>query len=467
MIGICIFSILFCLVFFKIFISGVIILILVTLIIISINYLKKGLKENYWERIIGSIFMIVICVFSIFFCLFFSLNIIFDIMITIYFFYIIIFIFGASIRIGKTKSKIKVISGLIFILTLILIGNVLYYTFYTMSIDECGGGIRIEEKEPKLTSGNCMEFDYERNILVIGTEEGLGLFYLKNDTYQLIGNDRISSLAIDYEHDIYYVGTFYKGIKNYYVKNNTYIKTSEFKGHKYIRNLAYNEYNNSLLIGEKPERRFYNYYRMEKWVNDINSVFYDNENNLSFTYSQKFHLLNISNHNNGTNLTIKLPDNDVFDFFDIDELEIIYDSSFDVIFFGIKYDYLHKDLSGLVSYNLGTNVISNISLPRDKDQKTGNINDICLDKKHNELYIASNRLYIYNLSENSIRKIDKKNGFDSNKFRLLAIDYQNDILYIINYRSSVQYSSENTILYKYYLNNGTVEKVYQFFQNEI
>jgi len=228
-----------------------------------------------------------------------------------------------------------------------------YYNYH----DECGCCVIIDydEKEFAPIGGKCLEFDYERNIVLIGTNDGLGLYYLENNTHYMIGNHSISTLTIDYNHDIYYIGTYDNGINKFFINNGTYMSDlPEFQDYKNIREITYNHFNDSLLIGYESEVN-----------NEMNSVYYDKKNDLSLTYSFHQYKLSINNHNNNSQLTIDMPNNNIFYEWGIKDLKIEYDYKFKLVVFGLSYQtFNHRNPnSSLVIYDIENGSFSYVSIP--------------------------------------------------------------------------------------------------------
>jgi len=322
-----------------------------------------------------------------------------------------------------------------------------YYNYH----DECGCCVIIDydEKEFAPIGGKCLEFDYERNIVLIGTNDGLGLYYLENNTHYMIGNHSISTLTIDYNHDIYYIGTYDNGINKFFINNGTYMSDlPEFQDYKNIREITYNHFNDSLLIGYESEVN-----------NEMNSVYYDKKNDLSLTYSFHQYKLSINNHNNNSQLTIDMPNNNIFYEWGIKDLKIEYDYKFKLVVFGLSYQtFNHRNPnSSLVIYDIENGSFSYVSIPYTEYYIFNEINDISLDPDYHILFIASKHgLYFYSMITGEIWLY---NTFSKNNFISLTFDYNNKIIYMseeeqldnINYYYLYEYDLANAT--KYHLVN--------------
>lgn len=315
-----------------------------------------------------------------------------------------------------------------------------------------------EEPSPRLLGGYCLEYDYERNNLVIGKMEGLGVFDIENNTYKIIENYCITAITIDYNNDIYYFGGLSTGVKKYYVNNDTYISyLPEYREYIDIKDLAYDHFNDRLLIGETHT----SYEKFDpindKGYNEINSVFYDMKNNISLTYSFHDYQLYINNYTNHSQLIIDMPKNNIFNEGDIFDLNIEYDHKFKLVFFGFSYDtYLYNTQnSSLVIYNIETGNLSYISFPYCFYGLFSEVRDVCLDSKSHILYIATEYgLYYYNITT---EKIGLVKGFENKYIGSLTLDNNNRNLYV-SQGDQLEYHS-NHYLYKYIIENEKKERI--------
>ena len=279
----------------------------------------------------------------------------------------------------------------------------------------------------------CMEFDHVRNTLLIGDENGLFIYYPVNETYEVIGDDYITTIAIDNKHDIYYLGTAGEGLRKYIIETKTYeeIPTKMHDFDNYGK-LTYDEYNNFLIRSQSQDP--------EKMKN---VAYYDRGDNLLINYSYGILYIENYNINDIIKRNVSLKDYKNLEYGIVD---ITYDSKYNVIFFGIKYGYYNKRTEyGLISYNLNTDNFSYIRL--NNKSNIGSdfvVMDICLNPNTHELYIATydDGVFKLNISNGEIKIIRWVSVITA-----LAFDSNNDILYI-----SVWW--EGTHIWKYYPNKG-------------
>lgn len=301
-----------------------------------------------------------------------------------------------------------------------------------------------EEEILRPRGGDFLEFDRERNILLIGEERGLGLYNPLNNTYKIINLKEVTGIAIDYVYDIYYISTLGNGIKKYFINNNTLINNPfEFHDYKYAYQLAFDEYNNNLVIClpsrlEKDDF-IYQFNNNKSIIIDTdeknvytenNSALYSSERKILFIYTQHQHLLKIINYNNNTkSINVEL-DKNIFNESKIENVDIVYDPKFEIVFLGIIYNrnyYLYHDTNrSLVIYNVNNNNISYLNLPKYEFRVSTIVYDICINSESHELYIGSDRgLLIYNISTKNFNRI----GSINHKIKSLVFDYKASTLY--------------------------------------
>jgi hypothetical protein len=271
--------------------------------------------------------------------------------------------------------------------------------------------------EERPTGGYCLEYDYERNTLLIGAEDGLGIYNLDNGSYQLItpkyNDTRISAIAIDYINDIYYFGTYTSGIKKYYVeKNRLEENLIEFQNFQFIRKLAYDSHSNKLLI--------YDYHDF------TNIPYYDTNSQTLFTYNENKLLIR-----NYINNTIKTINNitEVLTFIGYhgyNDVDFAYDFKLNILYLSLQTEF--GDRSSLnwdvLIYNLNTDQIEYIILP---EFHKNNIIDLSLDYKRHEIYIASSHgLYKYNYSTGNYTKLAEDL---THSIASVTYDFTNDVIY--------------------------------------
>lgn len=299
-----------------------------------------------------------------------------------------------------------------------------------------------EEPDPRPTGGSCLEFDYERNIILIGTDDGFGMYYTENETYKLFGSKNgynpIFSIAIDYNHDTYYLGTL-EGIIIYDIKNNTYNENpNDYSAFQNIRKIAYNSYNDMVLTYEYPNLR--------------NIPFYDSKNNILFIFDEN--RLGVIDYKNNITKSLKITD-EVIDGYPIRNIDFAYDSKLNIIFLSLEYEsyssYAEVNWS-VIGYNINNNEVLYINLP--KFQSFTRVWDLSLNPKQHLLYIASgNGLYEYNISKNELNRIDWKFNLDWDDFGSLTFDLKKDLLYF------TYPSDEPNTLYKYDPKSGKSNQV--------
>jgi hypothetical protein len=417
-------------------------IILILLIVVKLEYLEYNTTK------IQNFFMIILAISAVYFSLFFILFYFSPFIVSLICSGISLILVSSLLENSKRYNRF-IVCFLILILFVPIVYPFLIGPYKSNNRIECGDIDRHYE-EPRPIGGNCLEYDFERDILLMGTENGLGLYHTENGTYQLVGNDRINSLSIDYKHDVYYIGTYSLGIKKYDIKSNTYISNHlEFRNYEHIRQLTYNEYTESLIIGE---------YKSE---GSINSAFYDNTSKILFIYDIYKYKFTITYYNNNSNKIIIFLNNEIFRLNFVEDVDIDYDPILNIVFLAFEYNnyYEYKGTSsitqGLIAYNLNTTELSYFNLSGSKERKHPRIQDICINQKEHLLYIATSDsgLFSYNITT---KKFNKIRGFKTNYFRSLTLDDQKDILYVTTDTEHLRISSGDTSLSKYYLTNGTI-----------
>jgi hypothetical protein len=286
---------------------------------------------------------------------------------------------------------------------------------------------------------NCMEFDYERNILLISTFLEFAFYYPENNNFEIILDYPISEIAIDYKHDIYYLSTFSSGdnvIKKYFIGNKTImdypITLSKNSG---VGGLTYNEYTDELII--------------DIYYNDVNIAYYDNLTKQLFNFRCNCYLDNskgellVTNYLLNNTKTIPIDEivtpennftqNEIYEILygiSAEITDIIYDSATNTLFIGIWYEDSVEILCSLIYIDLNTESVSKVVLP--VSQGTTGILDMCINAKTNELYLATNfGLYTFNTISKELVRIDS-NYFDIEYISHITYDPNDEKLYLIN-----------------------------------
>jgi hypothetical protein len=306
------------------------------------------------------------------------------------------------------------------------------------------------ERKPRPRDGNCLEYDHEREILLIGTNNGLGLYNPIYDTYEIIGDGKITSICIDYKRDIYYLGVSgLNRLKIYNIRNYTfYFDNNYMKSNINISWIIFDDFDDKLIIDN---------------VSDVDLAYYDHQTKQLFSYNNR--TITILNHTTNSSQFIKLTEvitkknnftkternrllyQDIYDISDI-----IYDPFSNKIFLSIDY---HSELEGpfpqlnLISINLTNNKVKKIYL---YPKYPINIKNMDLSIKNRELYLGSNyNIYIYNLITKKTKYMGEKIGKSIYASPIMTYDENNDVLYFI--------SSWRGTLSKYNPTNGEVIRI--------
>ena len=308
---------------------------------------------------------------------------------------------------------------------LFLIGGIIGYSYlkdkFFYGVED---GIETEtELEPN--GGRSMIFDEERNILFIGSEKGLGIYDVMNDTYRIVDfskisgrNDgRIKHVIIDANNEFLYF-SYYYGIAKYNIERG--LRDQTYPGEKIDDFspdfITFNNRTNEIIYGG------YDYY---------NNVYYDYENNILFegrfvynnSLEDKSHPIGgytefyIHYYNNNTYRKRLVLNN-------YSRLQsFIYNVESKELYIGV---YTLDDSSkfyGIIVYDIYEDSVRYINnthgLPSNK------VYSMVLDEKNGELYIGTygNGLSIYSIDNKTIKNIGEESGlFSSNKISSLALD---------------------------------------------
>jgi hypothetical protein len=304
------------------------------------------------------------------------------------------------------------------------------------------------QEKPKIFEEiNCIEFDHERDVLVLGADNGFGIYYPQNNTYEFIAEiyNITLSIAIDYENDIYYFGTWGGGIKKYFINEKRYVDfLPEFENQIYIEKLVYDNYNDELIISEQtwPDRK-------------KNIAYYDESTLQLFNY--KYGVLTINDFKLNTNNTIEiLPEPESVYIEEIIDVE--YDGKKNFIFLAVgERNYFNCDI---VKINVITEEIFYINITN--HGPNFEIFDLSLDSKYSELYVATNSgLFIKSIDIGKINYVDFNGDYSSYYPMSITNDKNNDLFYILN-TDSYTSSRRNDFLFIYYPNNRTISKIIEF-----